>query len=65
MDIYVKIGKTPDTIVVKNTIIVGLVGIKIMLEDHGVIYLKVGKDVTYQYVVVSKSNPIWKCTHST
>jgi hypothetical protein len=59
MDIYVKIGKTPDTIVVKNTIIVGLlVGIKIMLEDHGVIYLKVGKDVTYQYVVVSKSNPI-------
>ena len=59
MDINVKIGNTPHTIVVKNTIIVGLLmGIKIMLEDHGVIYLMVGKDVTYQYVVVSKINPI-------
>lgn len=59
MDIYGKIGNTPHTIVVKNTISVGLLmGITIMLEDHGVIYLMVGKDVTYQYVVVSKINPI-------
>lgn len=59
MDIYAKIGNPPQNIVMNNRIIVGLLmGIQIMLEDHGVIYLKVGKDVTYQYVVVSKINPI-------
>ena len=59
MVMHVHIGKTPHSIVMKMQIIVELLQvIQIMMEVHGVIYLQDGKDVTYQYVVVSKVNPI-------
>ena len=62
MDIHVDTGKTSQNTVQKRKIIVGLlVGIAIMKEGLGVMYLVilyVGIDVIYQYVQVSKINPI-------
>jgi hypothetical protein len=60
MDIHVNIGKTAQDTVQKRKIIVGLLQvIPIMMEVLGVIYLVLnGIAVTYQYVEVSKPNPI-------
>ena len=61
MDMHVDTGKTSDHTLKKRKIIVELlVGITIMMEDHGVIYMvvSVGKYVIYQYVQVSKITPI-------